>query len=466
MSKNKHSSHIVSEPLPGQLIRITKHSSLCTDRMRDSDHSAVSSIQAPATAQVNLPTKVKSKRKMDKAEIVRNSQELNSSGAFAKNQSNTSLDSYHEMALGFKLQGRLSNCLSNCWARRWCIFEWFYSAIDYPWFAKSEFVEYLYHVGLGHVPRLTRVEWGVIRSSLGKPRRFSEQFLKEEKEKLNYYRESVRNHYTELRNGTREGLPTDLARPLTVGQRVIALHPRTRELHNGSVLTVDCNRCRVQFDCPELGVEFVMDMDCMPLNPSENMPASLKRHSAAVDKIYESLKQLKTSERLDDGKKEEYINFPPNQKAEIANGHSYVLPSYLINDSSMQGKEGLTSPSLRVKVGHDEGVSPQRGLISQPSITAQIHSKEADIQALAELTCALDKKNALVTELKRMNDDVTSDGSLKDLDSFKKQYAAVLVQLDEVFEQVSSALICLRQRNTYHGNSLLPWQNPMAILNE
>jgi len=57
--------------------------------------------------------------------------------------------------------------------------------------------------------------------------------------------------------GKREGLPADLARPLTVGQRVIAIHPRSREVHNGSVLTVDHDRCRIQFDRPELGVEFV-----------------------------------------------------------------------------------------------------------------------------------------------------------------------------------------------------------------
>ena len=94
-------------------------------------------------------------------------------------------------------------------------------------------------------------------SSLGRPRRFSEQFLKEEREKLNQYRESVRRHYAELRAGTREGLPTDLASPLSVGQRVIALHPRTREIHDGSVLTVDHSRCRIQFDRPEIGVEFV-----------------------------------------------------------------------------------------------------------------------------------------------------------------------------------------------------------------
>lgn len=92
-------------------------------------------------------------------------------------------------------------------------------------------------------------------SSLGKPRRLSSRFLQQEREKLEQYRESVRSHYAELRAGVREGLPTDLARPLSVGQRVIACHPKMREVHNGSILTVDRNRCRVQFDRPELGVD-------------------------------------------------------------------------------------------------------------------------------------------------------------------------------------------------------------------
>lgn len=68
----------------------------------------------------------------------------------------------------------------------------------------------------------------------------------------------MRKHYAELRTGVREGLPRDLPRPLSVGQRVIAIHPKTRELHDGSVLTIDHDKCRVQFDRPELGVEFVM----------------------------------------------------------------------------------------------------------------------------------------------------------------------------------------------------------------
>ncbi|KAE8023391.1 hypothetical protein FH972_009090 [Carpinus fangiana] len=136
---------------------------------------------------------------------------------------------------------KLSCCISSPMVRRWRTFEWIYSAIDYPWFSKRVFVEYLNHVGLGHIPRLTRVEWGVIR-----------------REKLKQDRDSVRRHYFELRAGIREGLLTDLARPLSVGNRVIALHPKSRELHDGSVLTVDQDKCRVQFDRPELGVEFFM----------------------------------------------------------------------------------------------------------------------------------------------------------------------------------------------------------------
>lgn len=88
------------------------------------------------------------------------------------------------------------------------------------------------------------------------------QFLKEEREKLNQYRESVRTYYAELRNGTREGLPADLSRPLFVGQHVIAVHPRTREIHDGVVLTVDHNTYRVQFNRRELGVESVKVNSC------------------------------------------------------------------------------------------------------------------------------------------------------------------------------------------------------------
>nr|KYP71222.1 Lin-9 isogeny [Cajanus cajan] len=174
------------------------------------------------------------------------------------------------------LKEKLSVCLSSYMVRRWCMFEWFYSAIDYPWFSKSEFTEYLNQVDLGRIPRLTRVEWNIIKCSLGKPRRFSEHFLYGERQKVKLYRESVRKYYNELWTGIRDGLPSDLAKPLCVGQRAIAFHSKTREIHDGSVLEVHHDKYSVQFDCPELGVELVMDIDCMPSNPLDNMPETLR----------------------------------------------------------------------------------------------------------------------------------------------------------------------------------------------
>ncbi|CAL9118890.1 unnamed protein product [Musa textilis] len=352
----------------------------------------------------------------------------------------------------------LSHCLSSKLLRRWCMFEWFYSAIDHPWFAKSEFVEYLNHVRLGHIPRLTRVEWGVIRSSLGKPRRLSKQFLKEEREKLEQYRESVRTHYAELQAGLKEGLPTDLARPLSVGQRVIACHPKTRELHDGSVLTVERSRCRVQFDRPELGVKFVMDIDCMPLNPFDNIPETLRPLNIVINRHCNTFKDMKLEDPPKDWRTGSF---------DIADGRTHTsATSYQMNTLMKQAKGDTIDAIVQAKATVNQvAVAAQQAMYNQPCTLSQIQEREADIRALAELSRALDKKEALLIELRNMNEEVSEkqkDGdTIKDLDHFRKQYAMVLVQLRDANDQVASALLSLRQRNTYHGNSTPPWTRPV-----
>ncbi|KAL8121599.1 hypothetical protein AgCh_018366 [Apium graveolens] len=384
-SKGKQSSQSASPML-------NKHpeiSSSITCPRKEAGDSAMSGVHLPAADQVDITNKVGRRRKTMFGKALK----------------------YADSELSDRTK-KLLNCFSNHQVRRWCSFEWFYSAIDYPWFAQREFVEYLLHVGLGHVPRLTHVEWGVIRSSLGKPRRFSEQFLKEEKEKLNRYRNSVRTHYTELHSGTREGLPTDLARPLSVGQRVTAIHPKTREIHDGSVLTVDHSRCRVQFDRPELGVEFVTDIDCMPSNPVDNMPTSMTRNRSVTD--VENLNNFKINGQAKDQRPEGYIKFSPSENLGNVNSVPHMSPA------------------------------------SYPTFNLLKPSKQL-----------------LVSELRELNNDVLEnqkDGvsTLKDSEPFKKQYAAVLVQLRDTDELVTSALGCLKQRNTYQGNGLLTWPRSMA----
>ncbi|XP_044498764.1 protein ALWAYS EARLY 3-like [Mangifera indica] len=460
VSKGKR-THSSAQPKQGKLVKPPESTS-STGQRKELNNSGPSITHVLSTDEINLPTKVRSRRKNTPQKFLIE-KDTKSSEDLLNGQSYKSVPSLSLNEKILNLKDQLSGCLSWYLVRRWCVFEWFYSSVDYPWFAKREFVEYLGHVGLNHVPRLTRVEWGVIKSSLGRPRRFAEPFLKEEREKLYQYRESVRNHYSELRAGTKEGLPTDLARPLFVGQQIIAVHPRTREIHNGSVLTVDRSRYRVQFDRRDLGVEFVEDIDCMPLNPFENMPTSLARQNVIFGKFIENLNELKTNDQPRERNMEGYMKFTPCENLENTNGPSHMSPStnYHINHSLHHQK---------VKVGPGEIINAQHTAV-QPSVTVQFQVKQADVQALSELTRVLDKKEAVVSELRRLNDEVLEnqrdgDNSFKDSELFKKQYAAILLQLNEVNEQVSSALLCLRQRNTYQGNMPVIWSKPMASLGD
>ncbi|XP_042518466.1 protein ALWAYS EARLY 2-like [Macadamia integrifolia] len=425
ISKAKRTNQIAPPPKQGKLVRPAECSS-GTEAQKMGADSAASSGQMATVNPVNLPTKVRSRRKMQK--------ELKSSESAGNDQPTKYALPLHDKALDLK--EKLSHGLSSRLLRRWCSYEWFYSAIDYPWFAKREFVEYLNHVGLGHIPRLTRVEWGVIRSSLGKPRRLSQQFLREEKAKLEQYRESVRTHYTELRAGVREGLPTDLARPLSVGQRVVACHPRTREIHDGSILTVDRNRCRVQFDRPELGVEFVMDIDCMPSNPSENMPEALRKKSITVDKFCENFTEPKLS-RPSDCKELGYLKFASSEQENLNGPPRISSSSYAINTLVKQEKVDAVNCISQPKAAASEIVNVQEAAHTQPCTLAQIQAREADIRALSELTRALDKKEALLLELRHMNDEIYVFISFC---RYKIQAMTSLKEGDDAFARIGEAL--------------------------
>lgn len=173
--------------------------SLDIDHRRVEADLVVSAEQIPVANHVSLSTKRQRRRKMS---LPRSStaKETKSYENFLKNRLKYSTSSHDKALLKvnfpfllifksllklrstfiffpFKFQEKLSCYLSSRMVRRWCTFEWFYSAIDYPWFAKREFVEYLNHVGLGHIPRLTRVEWGVIRRYFLTARAFHQSWL-------------------------------------------------------------------------------------------------------------------------------------------------------------------------------------------------------------------------------------------------------------------------------------------------
>ncbi|XP_045820621.1 protein ALWAYS EARLY 2 isoform X4 [Trifolium pratense] len=396
--KGKHADQVFASPKQSKMVKPPE----VFLRVDQKGLAVSSTAEIPLLSEVSSQTKQRSRRKM-----------IFQRPSMPKEKSSENVLKSQPNKYSTQKE-KLSSCLSSYLVRRWFTFEWFYSALDYPWFAKREFVEYLNHVGLGNIPRLTRVEWSVIKSSLGKPRRFSEHFLHEERQKLEQYRDSVRKHYSELRAGIRDGLPTDLARPLCVGQRVIAIHPKTREIHDGSVLTVDHDKCRIQFDRPELGVEFIMDIDCMPSNPFDNMPEALRRQIGA--------------------RKASFMTTEPQ----------------LNGNSSFGGCEMHSSP---VKANIDNLCA--LAACAQPCKVMQHQAKEADIHALSELKRALDKKETALTELRNANSGILENQNgiecLKDSEGFKKHYATV-----------SDTMLQLRQRNTYTDNSLPPWMKPRA----
>ncbi|KNA21380.1 hypothetical protein SOVF_043680 isoform B [Spinacia oleracea] len=362
---------------------ISVFSKKCTSLLRAPDVSssndshagdtevAVSSGQVHCDSQVVNPSRRKRRRKQDRT-VLQKDRNYDPSGC-SSDRSSVPQDSLQDV------KGRLLHCLSWHEVRRWCVYEWFYSAIDYPWFAKREFVEYLDHVGLGHIPRLTRFELGVIRNSLGKPRRFSARFLREERKKLQQYRESVRTQYANLRAGHGEGLPTDLACPLYVGQKVVAIHPKTRECHNGSVLTVDRDNCMVQFHHPDLGVELVMDIDCMPLNLLENMPEDLKRRNMLFDYRYVQVPKIKGAiiSGLEDHNKN--------------SGHHIRVPSFSPSIAAdMKVKPACLSSCAKV-LGNGSFKTTSAAQNKSCNM-AQLHRQEGHMRDFPGLTGGIDRK--------------------------------------------------------------------------
>ena len=128
---------------------------------------------------------------------------------------------------------------------------------------------------------VSRAEYNKARRKMqaqyGVPRRFSENFLHEEHERLNNYRARAR----EALNGQRQ--PTkgigsllsshgaagagDTPALLHVGQHVVAIHNDDRLPHFGKILTSDARgQCRVQFERGDLGVQLLPDTQIMPFN--------------------------------------------------------------------------------------------------------------------------------------------------------------------------------------------------------
>jgi len=87
----------------------------------------------------------------------------------------------------------LVHSLSTPARRRFAMADFFYSTVDRAYFNQNEFQEDLDALGLSHVQTLTRTEWSRVRVLLGRRRRVSPAFFRQERRRLEEYRQVVRD---------------------------------------------------------------------------------------------------------------------------------------------------------------------------------------------------------------------------------------------------------------------------------
>mmetsp|Transcript_10942 Transcript_10942/g.27613 ORF Transcript_10942/g.27613 Transcript_10942/m.27613 type:complete len:992 (-) Transcript_10942:55-3030(-) len=313
-------------------------------------------------------------------------------------------------------------------ARRWCSYEWFYCAIDKPWFERNEFQKFLEHARVRFGQGLQRSEWSIIRRSLGKPRRLSLNFLHEERSDLEAYRASVRSYFKEKDPSSE--VPPGFPRPLVVGQRVTARHPVTSQIHDGSILTVDHlnSKYRVQFDRQELGVQQLDDVHIMVRSCMDQPPV---------------LGPLVLGPGVQGG-------HATRKSASVA-GHDDGHVGGGLNHHIA----GVFGSPLTKPPGHSCGTFPEAMDMAVAAATAyapsnMLDSGEMDMRALVEVEMLLDVKQRLLGLLKQMNDEADGNLHLDEKghasDLFQQHYALLVRNLRDCNDKLKAALVRLQQR--------------------
>ncbi|KAI3433426.1 hypothetical protein D9Q98_003241 [Chlorella vulgaris] len=331
----------------------------------------------------------------------------------------------------------LRHCLQQPRTQRWAAAEFAYSALDRPFFMFNPLSGLLAQLGLVDDARLTRREWSLVRSGLGKPRRLSLKFLKEERVRLERWREGCRQQYVTGAAAVSDPKVADhLPLPLGVGQRVAARHPATRQLHDGSVLTVANSYYRVQFDRQELGVELVRDTDVMPVDPYENLPPALL---AARPHMLLNGRQIVNGQPVRPlAPRHPPLALPSPAMAATA---AAVAAASAVGTPLATGPPASTSALLAsaqadaAALGAGEAEQPSQQQQPQQQQQQQ-QDHDLDVHVLSKLVVELDKKEALVQQLRGMNDEAAAgahaDASGAAAPPFVNAYANVMLQLKDV----------------------------------
>jgi hypothetical protein len=168
-------------------------------------------------------------------------------------------------------------------AYRWTCCEWFYSDIDRVIFdCENDFSLCLKQsFPTLKTTQLNRKQWNILRSMIGKPRRCSDAFFKEERQNLEEKRQKIRmvqHRYESQIDDSTIDLPQEIPVALTVGQRVCAYLTRPElGVFKGTIAAVDTFNFtyRIIFDRASLGTQTISDFLVCSIQPGKKFPLAV-----------------------------------------------------------------------------------------------------------------------------------------------------------------------------------------------
>lgn len=305
-----------------------------------------------------------------------------------------------------KLGARLKNLLKLPKAYKWCIYEWFYSNLDKPLFEGDNDFCICLQESFPQLKtrRLTRTEWCIIRRLMGKPRRCSPAFFREEREALDQKRHKLRllqqRKNSELRIDDLKELPEEVPLPLCIGTKVTA---RLRKPHDGlftgQVDALDTFRCtyRITFDRQGFGTHSIPDTEVLNNEEQETMPLAT------------------------------FLQKEPR-------GRPYLMSPDNRYDMMSLPSPGLDSDPML-------GMSPLRGKLQGYGETLGGFPIDF-LKLVTRLSKILGYKRELITDLSNMNVEAERQNSLElpyTMD-FKQQYANKVLELDQLNDDLTKYL--------------------------
>eukprot|EP00106_Octopus_bimaculoides_P017877 XP_014785319.1 PREDICTED: protein lin-9 homolog [Octopus bimaculoides] len=316
------------------------------------------------------------------------------------NRLSSSPDKKKAYAIGIPLR----NLLKLPKAHRWVCYEWFYSNLDMPLFqGENEFCSCLRE----SFPQLKtkllrRVEWCKIRRLMGKPRRCSAAFFKEERDALDQRRCKIRLlQQRKLRELTNfKDLPEEIPMHLVIGTKVTARFRKVQDgLFTGSVEALDTvnNTYRVIFDRAGLGTHSISDYEVLSTSPQETTPLSAfqQRHRS----------KLTTSH-------------PPRFAPRIGS------PSHQLENDPLLSSSPIKT-QFRSLEGATYGGFPVKFLLHVIKLSKILLMKKDWIKKLKEMNCHAEKFESLQKPITY---------------EFQRKYAGVVLELERLNKELQKYL--------------------------